>query len=58
MKCTKIISTWYSTGMGQKVNNIVCTGEMAEVGKIDNYSLGLEIQILYQCPSCKTIKIT
>lgn len=69
MKCEQIISTWYSTGMGSKVNKIVCGGEMIEVGKIDTGKKDAssdgegnawlrDVKVtLYQCESCKTIKL-
>ena len=67
MKCEYITSTWYSTGMGSKVNKIVCGGEMIEVGKINNEGIYepqvtggkgyLGLQTLYQCELCKTVKL-
>lgn len=47
------------TAKGPKVGfyETECIGEMIEVGKIDNQGLGLGTQTLYQCESCKTIKL-
>jgi len=64
MKCKQVISTWHTSGNGQKVNEIVCSGEMKEVCVLVRdvepdgpLSLTLRKVALYQCHNCKTIAV-
>lgn len=50
MKCTAKICSYWAT-----IPNVNCTGEMVEVGKVLTDVTNHET--LYQCGSCKTIKL-